>query len=88
MAASTSKQAESKDPPQKDSQTSASRKGRGKGKEKENNSEPTLTSGPSYWQHDTPWNWTSLTNPCSNKIPPIFTRDGRCVLQGFRPLPC
>ena len=84
MAASTSKQTESKGHPQKNSQSSALKKG--KGKAKDNNPEPksqTGQPGSDFWEHDTPWNWTSLTDPCSNKIPPVFTRDGRCVWQGF-----
>src|SRR5258705_8518444 len=85
MDASTSKQKESKGHPKKDSQTSASKKR--KGKAKDNNPEPDLKQtgqlGANFWANDTPWSWTSLTDPCSNKIPPIFTRDGRCVQQEF-----
>ena len=25
----------------------------------------------------TPWNWTSLTDPSSGRVPPVFTKDGR-----------
>lgn len=24
-----------------------------------------------------PWNWTSLTDPSSGQVPPVFTKDGR-----------
>jgi len=84
MDASTSTQKESKNHPQKGSQTSVSKKK--KGKAKDNNPEPDLKQaevteelGADFWANDTPWNWTSLTDPCSNKISPVFTRDGRCV---------
>lgn len=28
-------------------------------------------------QDVTPWNWTSLTDPSSGWVPPVFTKDGR-----------
>jgi hypothetical protein len=78
MAASTSKQTESKR--QKKLQTSAQKKGKGVAKDKDpEHFSKTGQPSEDVWEHDTPWNWTSLTDPCSNKIPPVFTKDGRCV---------
>ena len=37
-------------------------------------------STPNYSQSEqdiTPWNWTSLTDPSSGWVPPVFTKDGR-----------
>ena len=37
-------------------------------------------STPIYSQSEqdiTPWNWTSLTDPSSGWVPPVFTKDGR-----------
>jgi hypothetical protein len=34
-----------------------------------------------------PWQWVSITEPPTSKHPPVFTKDGRCVitrLNGFR----
>ncbi|KAF8807853.1 WD40 repeat-like protein [Phlegmacium glaucopus] len=30
----------------------------------------------SSWEDATPWNWTSLTDPFSGRVPPVFTKDG------------
>ena len=35
------------------------------------------------WEQHTPWNWTSLTDPSSSRIPPLFTRDGKYVRANF-----
>ena len=29
------------------------------------------------------WDWVSLTDPCISKVPPIFTKDGRCVAKFY-----
>ncbi|KAF9535678.1 WD40-repeat-containing domain protein [Crepidotus variabilis] len=78
MAASTSKHSNVAAEPLKTSRKSASKKGKGK----ENNTEPDVTSIPltplddDPWEQATPWNWTSLTDPSSSRIPPVFTKDG------------
>ncbi|KAF9567008.1 WD40 repeat-like protein [Agrocybe pediades] len=53
-----------------------------KGKAKENRSKPsTIPPQGEQWQEqswndDTPWDWASLTDPSSSRIPPLFTKDG------------
>ena len=75
MAASTSKQTNSKGQPQKILQKSALEKG----KAKEQNPEPEtpLVQAKDPWEHDTPWSWTFLSDSSSSRIPSLFTRDGR-----------
>ncbi|KAH9486491.1 WD repeat-containing protein 75 [Psilocybe cubensis] len=79
MAASTLKSSNSDNVPvtQKDTH-----KPLNKGKGKENPSKATaapvraeLWQGRG-WDDDRPWNWASLTDPSSSRIPPIFTKDG------------
>jgi hypothetical protein len=38
--------------------------------------------------NDTVWNWASLTDPSSSRIPPAFSKDGRCVLPQILHLIC
>ena len=81
MAAPASKQTNSKGQLQKISQKSALKKG----KAKEQNPEPVTSlvqaaAEKDPWEHDTPWSWTSLSDPSSSRIPPLFTRDGRYVV--------
>ena len=45
-----------------------------------------LVSDP--WEQHTPWNWTSLTDPSSSRIPPVFTRDGKYVSSIFTLICC
>jgi len=68
MAASTS------NCPQSARQTNQDSKQKGKAKAK-----PLPTPQGSDWEDATPWNWTSLTDPCSGRVPPVFTKDGRWV---------
>jgi hypothetical protein len=54
-----------------------------KGKGKENIPKPVQTNSCMWdarnYDDATPWNWTSLTDPSSTGIPPLFTKDGRWV---------
>ncbi|KDR85477.1 hypothetical protein GALMADRAFT_234368 [Galerina marginata CBS 339.88] len=83
MAASTSKRPKSDTQNPKETQKPPSNKGKGK----ENSSKATSTpnsdeSWPRYsLDDDTPWNWISLTDPSSSRIPPIFTNDGSYFLS-------
>jgi len=73
MAASTSKSPKSAIKSQKPSLN--------KGKGKENISKPAQTNSCAWdarnYDDATPWNWTSLTDPSSTRIPPLFTKDGK-----------
>ncbi|KAJ3503453.1 hypothetical protein NLJ89_g8426 [Agrocybe chaxingu] len=73
MAASTSKSPRSDFRPSKDPQKTPSKKG--KGKENSNKPASTSTHSPS-WEEDAPWIWTSLTDPSSSRVAPVFTKDG------------
>ncbi|PCH33944.1 WD40 repeat-like protein [Wolfiporia cocos MD-104 SS10] len=40
-------------------------------------------AGTSKAANGEPWSWKSLTESSANKAPPVFTRDGRCVIYFF-----
>lgn len=73
MAASTSKSSKAT--------TKSQRPYSNKGKGKKNISQPAQTNSCAWdarnYDDVTPWNWTSLTDPSSTRIPPLFTKDGR-----------
>ena len=73
MAASTLKSPKST--------TKSQRPSSNKGKGKENITKPAQTNSCAWdarkYDDVTPWNWTSLTDPSSTRIPPLFTKDGR-----------
>lgn len=73
MAASTSKSSKAT--------TKSQRPYSNKGKGKENISQPAQTNSCAWdarnYDDVTPWNWTSLTDPSSTRIPPLFTKDGK-----------
>lgn len=83
MTASTSKSSKSENKSTKNT-------GSKKGKAKENKPEPSPDSihpnspDDDLWEHATPWNWTSLTDPSSSRLPPLFTKDGRCEVSDFK----
>ena len=53
-----------------------SSKGKAKAKSLSTPNHPQSAQG-SNWEDTTPWNWTSLTDPFSVRVPPVFTKDGR-----------
>ena len=57
-------------------QDSKQRSSKGKAKAKPL-STPHPQSEQADWEDTAPWNWTSLTDPSSARIPPVFTKDGR-----------
>ncbi|KAF8167608.1 quinon protein alcohol dehydrogenase-like superfamily [Crassisporium funariophilum] len=78
MAASTSKQPYPGAQANKNKQPDVSKKGKGK----ESIPEPVATVDHSQlWEGSsrgecTTWDWTSLTDPSSGRVPPVFTKDG------------
>jgi hypothetical protein len=83
MAASTSAEGNSKSQTRKD--TRKSKKGKKKSVSTPLDS-AALESDP--WEQQTPWNWTSLTDPSSSRIPPFFTKDGKYVGANFILIRC
>jgi NET1-associated nuclear protein 1 (U3 small nucleolar RNA-associated protein 17) len=82
MAASNPKHPKPVSISSKDTQKTPSNKR--KGKENHAKTLPTTTHAEAWsaqsWDDDTPWNWASLTDPSSSRIPPVFTKDGRWVI--------
>ncbi|KAL0569498.1 NET1-associated nuclear protein 1 [Marasmius crinis-equi] len=83
MAASTSRQPhEIPLPPSPDATNTKNKKSKGKGKEntsqKRRVGKPLSTSRSSEddLESESKWDWVSLTDPCTSKVPPIFTKDG------------
>ncbi|KAF8203796.1 WD40-repeat-containing domain protein [Pholiota molesta] len=78
MAASNPKHPKPVSISSKDTQKTPSNKR--KGKENHAKTLPTTTHAEAWsaqsWDDDTPWNWASLTDPSSSRIPPVFTKDG------------
>jgi NET1-associated nuclear protein 1 (U3 small nucleolar RNA-associated protein 17) len=72
MAASTS---QSDCPTNQDSKQRSS-KGKAKAKPLSTPNHPQSAQG-SDWEDTTQWNWMSLTDPSSGRVPPVFTKDGR-----------
>lgn len=78
MAASNPKHPKSTKISPKETAKTLSNKQKGKGSKSSSTPshvEPQWTA-PS-WEDNTPWNWASLTDPSSSRIPPVFTKDGR-----------
>uniref|UniRef100_A0A0W0FAU9 Putative WD40 repeat-like protein n=1 Tax=Moniliophthora roreri TaxID=221103 RepID=A0A0W0FAU9_MONRR len=84
MAASTSRQPQDIPlPPSPPASTGKQKRGKGKVKENTGSQKRRAGKAPSTTKSleedlasDSSWDWVSLTDLCTNKFPPIFTRDG------------
>ena len=71
-------------PPSPAANSGKSKRNKGKGKEntsqKRRVGKPLSTTKGSQdnLESESKWDWVSLTDPCTSKVPPIFTKDGRC----------
>ncbi|KAJ8084468.1 NET1-associated nuclear protein 1 [Marasmius tenuissimus] len=83
MAASTSREPhEIPLPPSPTANSGKSKRNKGKGKENTSQKRrvgkplPTSKGSEDDFESESKWDWVSLTDPCTSKVPPVFTKDG------------